>query len=89
MSFFAMIFLFFVFVRLAACRRPHFSRLHESGSHRFKQCRMRSIEVTEPPRPSVYEQLKQRYVRGDIDVDEYERQLDEILRSPEGRRAVN
>ena len=91
MGFFVMMFLFFFFMRMSHWRRHHFARLHYYGPRRYHYHYMqaRHLPVVEAPRPNAYEQLKQRYVRGDIDVDEYERALDEILRSPEGQRIVN
>jgi uncharacterized membrane protein len=92
MGFFAMMFLFFIFMRMMHGRRRHFTRLHYYGPHRNYHGHLRAgcfPAITDAPRPNAYEQLKQRYVRGDIDVDEYERGVDEILRSPQGQRIVN
>jgi uncharacterized membrane protein len=92
MGFFAMMFLFFVFMRMMHGRRRHFARLHYYGAHRYYNHHLHArhfAAMADAPRPNAYEQLKQRYVRGDIDVEEYERGVDEILRSPEGQRIVN
>lgn len=92
MGFFAMMFLFFVFTRMMHGRRRHFVRLHYYGAHRNFQHHMHGrcfVAMADAPRPNAYEQLKQRYVRGEIDVEEYERGVDEILRSPQGQRLVN
>jgi uncharacterized membrane protein len=94
MGFFAMMFLFFIVMRMMHGRRHHFTRLSYCASQRQRHLRARPfcghhVPVTEAPKPNAYEGLKQRYVRGDIDVEQYERELDEMLRSPEGKRFVN
>jgi hypothetical protein len=92
MGFFGMMFLFFVFMRMMHGRRRHFARLYYCGSQRPYHHHLHARPfpaIADAPRPNAYEQLKQRYVRGDIDVDEYERGVDEILRSPQGQRIVN
>jgi hypothetical protein len=91
MGFFAMMFLFFVFMRMMHWRRHHFARLRYYGPHchHHHLYARRFPAVADAPRPNAYEQLKQRYVRGEIDVEEYERGVDEILRSPNGQRIVN
>ncbi len=89
MGFFAMMFLFFAFMRMIHGRCHHSTRLHYYGARRLYQLQHRPQAHNSRPAPNAYEQLKQRYVRGDIDVDQYERELDEMLRSPDGHRIVN
>jgi uncharacterized membrane protein len=77
MFFFAMLFLLFVFMRLA--RRGHhgFARVqcyHHHYRHRLPQPEQRA------PQPTPFERLKQRYVDGDLSDEQYEEELDKLLR---------
>jgi uncharacterized membrane protein len=92
--FFAMMIMFFVFMRVTHGRRRHFahSRLHRHwpGRHPYfvqLQAQPRS-PAPAAPKPSAFEQLKRRYVVGEIDVEQYEDELDVLLRLPEARKDV-
>lgn len=41
-----------------------------------------------PPQESRYEALKRRFVAGEISVEQYEHELDVLLRDPAGMREV-
>jgi hypothetical protein len=88
--FFAMMVMFFIFMRVAhRGRRRHYAFRAYSG-----HCRSRLRTVAEPriavaaPKPNAFDTLKQRYVDGDIDVEQYEDELDALLRVPENRKIV-
>ncbi len=81
--FFVMMILFFVFMRVAHGRRRHCAQLHY-GRHRLPPVRPQ----VQPPQPSAFEKLKQRYVQGDLSDEQYEDALDTLLRSPETRKSV-
>ncbi|HKO18612.1 MAG TPA: SHOCT domain-containing protein [Acidobacteriaceae bacterium] len=40
------------------------------------------------PQPSAFEQLKARYVKGEIGDEQYESALDDLLKTPEGRGQI-
>jgi uncharacterized membrane protein len=81
--FFVMMVMFFVFMRVMHGRRRHFARLHCQRHPHF-----RSTQAVPAPRPSAFERLKQRYVEGDLTDEQYEDELDALLRSPETRMSV-
>ena len=88
MSIFGIIILWFVFMRVFGWRRRHFAHCHPHR-HRLHNLHYHSQRVAPaPPQPSAFERLKRRYVDGDIGDEEYEREVDVLLRSPEGRRSV-
>lgn len=98
MGFFLMMFLFFCLMRMMSHgRRHHFVRMHYHGRthshHRICSqpfyARQVPVAETQKPQASAYERLKRRYVDDEIDVEQYERELDELLRSPEAKRFVN
>ena len=85
---FAMMIMFFIFMRVTLGRRRHFVRLqHCNHSHWRGHRRVQAAPKPEPTL-SVFNRLKQQYVQGDIDVEEYEAKLDVLLRTPETRKAV-
>jgi uncharacterized membrane protein len=67
-------------MRLSFGRRRHFAHWH-CHQHRHRQTPAR-------PQPNAFERLKQRYVQGEIDVEQFEREVDALLRSPEMRKVV-
>ena len=87
--FFAMLIIFFIVMRASHGRRRRFVYLgyhhHWHGRHPY---RLRMHDAPTANSLNVFEQLKQRYVSGDIDVEEYESQLDALLRAPETRKAI-
>lgn len=75
--FFAMLVLAFVLMRLTFGRRHRFARLHCYNHH----YRHRPVRVQSPaPEPTPFERLKQRYVDGDLSDQQYEAELDKLLR---------
>lgn len=42
-----------------------------------------------PPAESQFDVLKRRYVKGELSDEQYERELDDLLKTPEGRGMVN
>jgi hypothetical protein len=84
--FFAMMIMFFIFMRVTHGRRRHFVRL-QTCNHWHGHRRIAAAPRSEPTL-SVFDRLKQQYVQGDIDVEEYEARLDVLLRTPETRKAV-
>jgi hypothetical protein len=89
--FFAMLLMFIVFSRITHGRRRHFAHLRYHHRHWHAQhpvfVQMRP-PVVAPPQPNAFEQLKRKYVDGDIDVEEYEAGVDALLRAPETRKVV-
>ena len=78
MLFFAMLFLAFAFMRVATGGRHRFGRLHCYNHHHHWQ---RPVQL-QPPAPTLtpFERLKQRYVDGDLSDEQYEEELDKLLR---------
>jgi hypothetical protein len=94
MSPFGLILIAFVFLRLR--RRRHW-RMYHFAWHtsagfppRFDYYRQQQHQQQRPalPQPSAFEQLKARYVKGEIGDEQYERALDDLLKTPEGRVQV-
>lgn len=85
--FFAMLIMFFIFMRVTHGRRRHFAHLH-SCSHRGHHRPRVAVPDHAEPKPSAFDQLKQQYVHGDIEVEQYEAALDALLRAPETRKTV-
>jgi uncharacterized membrane protein len=81
--FFVMLIMFFVFMRVMHGRRCHVAHLHH-GRH----FRHRLASPAAPPEPSAFERLKQKYVAGDLTDEQYEDELDTLLRSPQTRKSV-
>ncbi len=58
-------------------------------------CRARRVPLNTgtQPAPAVpersFDTLKARYVRGELSDEQYERELDQMLKSPEGRSQIN
>jgi hypothetical protein len=76
--FFAMLILMFVFMRLTVGRRHRFARLR-CYNHHYGH---RPVRIPQPaPEPTPFERLKQRYVDGDLSDEQYEDELDKLLRS--------
>jgi hypothetical protein len=75
--FFAMMIMFFIFMRLAFGRRHRFARLQCHSHHYHRQ---RRAPVQAPPEPSPFERLKQQYVDGDLSDEQYEEELDKLIR---------
>ena len=88
--FFAFMFLLFVMMRFSHRRRRHFAHAFFYYHHHPRHGHWhRHIEpVREPPRLSAFEQLRQRYVEDEISVEQYEDELDVLMRTPEGRKQV-
>ena len=75
--FFAMLILLFVFMRLTCGRRHRFARLRCYNHQPWH----RPVRIDQPaPKPTLFEQLKQRYVDGDLSDEQYEEELDKLLR---------
>jgi uncharacterized membrane protein len=81
--FFVMLIMFFVFMRVMHGRRCHVAHLHH-GRH----FRHRLASPAAAPEPSAFERLKQKYVAGDLTDEQYEDELDTLLRSPQTRKSV-
>jgi uncharacterized membrane protein len=80
--FFVMMILFFVFMRFAVHgRRHHCGHLHYAH-------RRRPVRIEAAPKPNAFDRLKQRYVEGDLTDEQYEDELDTLLRSPLTRKSV-
>lgn len=96
MSFFGMMILFLGVARLLGLRRrnPRRFRYAQYGhwrQHRLELQREIATPVPAPapqPRETPFEALKRRYVDGQISDERYERELDDLLQTPEGRRQV-
>jgi uncharacterized membrane protein len=82
--FFMMMIMFFVVMRVMHGRRRHCAQLHYYRHPHFHRAR----PVVERPQPTAFERLKQGYVNGDLTDEQYEEQLDALLRSPETRKSV-
>ena len=81
MFFFMMMIMFIVVMRAPHMRRRHSAHWH-CHSHRLPappRARMAG------PQPDACEQLKTRYVQGELSDEQYEAAVDELLRTPEGR----
>ena len=76
--FFAMLIMFFIFMRLASGRCHRFPQLHHYHHHNHRQRPVRLQPA--PPKPTPFERLKQRYVDGDLSDEQYEEELDKLLR---------
>ena len=98
MSVFAWIFVWFAVARLLGFRR----RRRRWMMFRFPEWQSatcapvpagygsrRARQAAEVPRLTAFEQIKSRYVSGEIDDEQYERELDALLRTPEGRRQLS
>jgi hypothetical protein len=78
MFFLAMLFLMFAFMRIAGGGRHRFGRVHCYNHHHRGQ---RPVQLQGPaPQPTPFERLKQRYVDGDLSDEQYEEELDKLLR---------
>ena len=84
--FFAMTILLFVFMRFAVGGRR--GRCLPRHYHRHWQLQPVQIKAPTQPSSNAFEKLKQRYVRGDISDEQYESELDTLLRTPETRKMV-
>ena len=85
MSFFA-IFLIFLTFRILGFGMRTRTRQSMHWHHR-----RRMAPVQQPPQPrteTAYEALKRRFVRGEISDYQYERELDVLLKTPEGRAQI-
>jgi uncharacterized membrane protein len=84
--FFAMMIVLFVVMRFAlGGRRGGCVPLHH---HRHRQFRPVPIQPSSRPQSNAFERLKQRYIHGDISDEQYESELDALLRMPETRKLV-
>jgi hypothetical protein len=77
MFFFAMLILFFALTRVAGGRRHRFARVGCYNHHRGRPMRLEAAR----PEPTPFERLKQRYVHGDLSDEQYEDELDKLLRA--------
>ena len=77
MFFFAMLILFFALARLAGGRRHRFARVGCYNHHYWRPVRVEAAR----PEPTPFERLKQRYVHGDLSDEQYEDELDKLLRA--------
>lgn len=78
-----MILLFIVMRAAGGGRRSRCVPLHYHGHWRPQPVRM-----PPPPQPNAFERLKQRYVSGDLTDEQYEAEVDRLLRVPETRKLV-
>ena len=94
MGFIAMMILIFVFMRFARFHRMQ--RWHGGYAcgwrarerlHRLEYA-PRPAAPAPAPRESAFESLKRRYVKGELSDYQYESELDQLLRTPEGRREI-
>jgi uncharacterized membrane protein len=84
--FLVMLILFFVFVRVVAGgHHGHCVPLHH---RRHWPLQPASAPRPQAAQPNAFERLKQRYVRGDISDEQYESELDTLLRMPDTRKMV-
>ena len=92
MGFLALMILFFAFMRFGRFHRMRrWPGMYAYGCYpqrRFHELRYARPVSHREPRESAFEALKRRYVKGEISDDQYEAELDDLLRTPEGRRAV-
>jgi uncharacterized membrane protein len=92
MTFFAMMFLIFVFMRFGRFHRMRrWHRGYAFGCHPYRQLHpLRYEPEVRPPAPreTAFETLKRKYVKGELSDDQYEAQLDQLLSTPEGRREI-
>jgi len=78
MFFFAMLFLMFASMRFAHRGRYRFARMrcyHHHYRHHLPE------RVQREPQHTPFERLKQRYVDGDLSDEQYEDELDKLLRA--------
>jgi hypothetical protein len=78
MFFFAMLFLMFVLMRFAHRGHHGFARVHCYHHHYGRRLPER---VQREAQPTPFERLKQRYVDGDLSDEQYEEELDKLLRA--------
>lgn len=93
MSFFGLMLLGFAFARVFGWRRRRWQhRAHVIYWHPMARMDFIAVQpmptAPEPRAESKFEALKRRYVKGEISDERYERELDELLRTPEGRSSV-
>ena len=88
--FFAMMIMFFVIMRVLHGRRRHFAPLYYCGRpHSYHRSGpLQRGAASQPAQPSAFDRLKQRSVDGDLTDEQYEDELDSLLRSPETRKSV-
>jgi hypothetical protein len=92
--FFAMMILMFGFARLMHRRRRRYAHayfIHHYHDYGRWQPRMATSDLpAQPvtPRRSAFELLRDRYVNDDISVEQFEAELDVLMRTPEGRKQV-
>jgi hypothetical protein len=91
--FFTLMIMVFVFTRIAFGRRRRFAHaffLHHHYSRGYWHPRVPTEPITlpAPPRRSTFDLLRERYVNDDITVEQYEDELDVLMRTPEGRKQV-
>jgi uncharacterized membrane protein len=90
--FFAMMIMFFIFMRLTHGRRRHYAHLHYRRhwhhTHPFRAQLQAPFAAPPAPKLNAFEQLKKRYVDGDIDVEQYEDELDVLFQQREARKDV-
>ena len=83
--FLVMMILFFIAVRAATGgRRARCVPLHYRATWQPRPQRVRMP----PSQPNAFERLKQRYVAGDLSDEQYEAEVDRLLRTPETRTLV-
>ena len=56
--------------------------------HRHWQLQPMPPQRPARPEPNAFERLKQSYIHGDISDEQYETELDALLRTPETRKMV-
>jgi hypothetical protein len=95
MSPFGWIILAFVFMRLR--RRRHYWRMQRfawqgpivfAGPFGFHGMQRPLEPAPALPQQSAFEALKTRYVQGEIGDEQYEHELDELLKTPAGRGQI-
>ena len=60
----------------------------EERWHRHHRGRRRAAALPQPPAETRFEALKRRFVKGELTAEQYEREVDSLLRSPGGMSEV-
>jgi hypothetical protein len=83
MSFFVLIMILFAVSRMCGFR--------PRGRHHWRRMQwqpQQPVEAVPPPKESSFERVKRRFVNGDISDEQFEREVDALLKTPEGRAQV-
>lgn len=94
MSFFVAVLIFLAIRRLGARgfrmrpwhgRRGHWHSIMKANYRRGVPLQTPASAPSIRPAETAYDVLKKRYVKGELSDDQYERALDDLLKTPEGR----